>query len=202
MSHHTPDAPNTRHSGTLSYRDLRGLAEYASSLRGKEFWVGFTDGWTVYENEADLPPGGFVIRVENGPLPYRPKVDFARIGSGGKRVDLLKVKDPVTHKRVEADAVFWSESAVEKFLVPYYASVYGDRADKVVRDLLDVLDSPRRGANGPTTFAIAHIPRSEYVNVDEPTVAVLLEDGTVMRLKEAAALQRGNSGAKSGSLRT
>jgi hypothetical protein len=80
------------------------------------------------------------------------------------------------------DAVFWSESSVEKFLVPYLASKYHWQAAIVlemlarawyggVPRLLENTTDPRVDDTGQglgeeyegVPFAVGHLPRSEYV---------------------------------------
>jgi hypothetical protein len=99
--------------------------------------------------------------------------------------------------------VFWSASAVEKFLVPYYASVYGDTAPDVVDRLVNIFvpkGSPELGDNGDvpvedvvaddTNFAVIHLPSSEYaamsaadvVTHELPRLFVVTTGGNVHRL--------------------
>jgi hypothetical protein len=181
----------------LDYQALRAMAECASSVRGKKFWLVVNEkGWKMVHDEPK--PGTYpaVIECEN-PEVTQPRVDVALLGSGmlpgagevdvadpssvlaaggaGKRrvvdlLDLYNVK-PTGGKPTAADAVFWSESAVEKFLVPYYASVAGDRAEQAAGKLLNVFNRGRHHRvgvilNEAEPLAIAHIPKSEYVTVD------------------------------------
>ena len=78
-----------------------------------------------------------------------------------------------------ADAVFWGESSIEKFVVPYYASVYGSDAGDAVTELLDTYNGVAAGGSGgdggetlePTTvevYGLVHMPRSEYIELDDP----------------------------------
>lgn len=177
---------------TMTYQDLRKMAECASSYRGLPVWMVIDDeGWHVALREptGKEREGKTVIACMNPESSPRPMVTFAMIGAGtpGAReegaamvnlLDLENVGDRVGVPVTQADAVFWSESAVEKFVVPYYASVYGNRADKEISEILDVLDDMRKGAQGAWTgedqaFGLAHMPKSEYVQVGgtEPTFA-------------------------------
>lgn len=209
--------------GTVSfnYHELRSLAEYASSIRGKDaYFVRGEDGWEVHTDPGELS-GRQAIRVYNRPLPDRPQVFSghlrARRGEHGPvtEANLMALPDPHNPgKTVEADAVFWTESAVEKFLVPYYASVFGDQADVEIEKLLNVLDSPRErpGGAGPApanagdAFALAHIPRSEYVTVTGGASVVVLAYGPggleTFALDPHAARQAPNNGLNSGSRST
>jgi hypothetical protein len=205
-----PAAPGPREdpgSLSFSYHDLRSLAEYASSIRGRDvYFIRGEKGWEAHDSTRDLPVGAQAIHVFNPATPEHPHVHRARIWSDdvtGEGYDLLNVPDPETGKLVPADAVFWSESAVEKFLVPYYASVYGDQANVAVDKLLKVFH-PRKGeqageearmADG-AVLALAHIPRSEYVTVSNDASLLVLvkqpEDGRwAVTLQEHAEGRQG-----------
>lgn len=173
----------------MTYQDLRKMAECASSYRGLPVWMVIDEkGWHValQEPTAEEREGKTVIECMNPESSPRPMVTYAMIGAGSpdERVerpmvnllDLENVGDRVGVPVVQADAVFWSESAVEKFVVPYYASVYGNLADREVSDILDVLDDIRKGVQAEgedQAFGLAHMPKSEYVQVGgtEPTLA-------------------------------
>jgi hypothetical protein len=173
---------------------FRRVAETASAYRYKDVWI------TV---EPD-PSGHPVIKVYDEPptckdcaiyhitkVPYGPPppVAVAVIGSSTTTVNLLQLKVPegqmIPAGTYAADAVFWSQSAVEKFMIPYYASVYGDQADVIVQKLLNVLKPAAApdpdGSEPDQAFAIAHLPNSEYVTVSDslPHLAVLWESGHV-----------------------
>lgn len=164
----------------MSYQDLRRMVECAGSYRGEEAWIVIKKGkWHVKTSRPDPGKWDAVIPFQN-PAAIRPVVKFAEIGvGGGRNVNLLKLKKKTGDLLTEegpADAVFWSAAAVEKFLVPYYASVYGNQAIDVLQKLIDLLGTRQREANGPEVFAVAHMPKSEYVQVDEHSLAVLMVD--------------------------
>ena len=189
--------------------ELRRMAEHASSVRGDDlFFVQGPNGWTAATSLIGLPPGTPQIHVRNARVHHQPVAREATIGAGGEPVNLFAIKMPEDRGGgfVEADAVFWSASAVEKFLVPYYASVYGNKAADVVRKLLNVLEPRGTGTSGAGAFAIAHIPRSEYVDIDSSSgVLAQTPDRTTIAMtldQHAEWVQRGNSGATSGSRRT
>lgn len=168
----------------VNSRELRALAEYASSFRGKDVYFTHTKtgDWDASHEPPPNPRGQMVVHVHNGAVPDRPRVIagiLLALRSGSEHVhdkpsvvDLSNISLPGKPGRtVAADATFWSEAAVEKFLLPYYSSVYGDRADLVVPKLLNVFYPTRHGRGSPAgsgevqAFAIAHIPKSEYVTV-------------------------------------
>jgi hypothetical protein len=186
----------------LDYQALRAMAECASSVRGKKFWLVVHElGWTMVHEEPEPGPYTVVIECENPAVTNVARVDVALLGTGmlagagepdaaalqsvlapgstgdgANRPRVVNLLDLYNQKSkggepTAADAVFWSESAVEKFLVPYYASVAGDQAEAAVGKLLNVFNRGRQAGDGTVRndeqpFAIAHIPKSEYVTVD------------------------------------
>jgi hypothetical protein len=197
---------------TMSYQDLRKMAEAAASLRGEEFWMVIgPEGWEARTTEPEPGPDHVAIRCRNEPTAVRPEVTRAELGTAAvENADLLRLK--VDGREERADAVFWSAAAVEKFLVPYYASVYGNQAAPEIAKLVQVLDSPPVGGGGgdaagtsPDAFALAHIPRSEYVVVSGG-IAVLAAGpaGVVVTSvdEHLEGLQRRESERKSGSRAT
>jgi hypothetical protein len=208
MKEHIMSNQSASDPKSLNYQQLRKMVECAASYRDVPAYIVVADGvWTVHTERPTVPEGGALIICES---PGKPKgadapedtVKFARIGldphghDPDKTADLLNL--PLKEKgggevMGPADAVFWSAAAVEKFLVPYYASVYGDQAPKHLTGLINLLGAVRvddtsvplteaRGANDPVVFAIAHMPKSEYVQVPGDTGMVVLtkeHDGTV-----------------------
>lgn len=182
----------------IDFDILRRVAEAASGYRYENTWftVRYDEAGNVViqphhtkpscpEEECELY---HVQKVKYGPPPA---VKTAFIASDQAEVDLLKVTVPPQQMHpggtYAADAVFWSVSAVEKFLVPYDASVYGDDAVNVVQDLLNILRPAMDGEGAENTapaFAIAHLPNSEYVTLPGglthlPRLFALRADGTV-----------------------
>ncbi|HEY0021742.1 MAG TPA: hypothetical protein VGB24_02500 [Longimicrobium sp.] len=175
----------------INYDILRRVAETASAYRYKDIWitVGPEDGQLVIrvhdakptcEDCAIFP----IAKVDYG---SSPSVEVATIGSESNPVDLLNLEVPagqmIPAGTYAADAVFWSQSAVEKFMIPYYASVYGDQADVVVQTLLTVLKPAAQDGSEPDpAFAIAHLPGSEYVtlaNEGLPHLFLIRQSGRV-----------------------
>ena len=166
---------------TLTYQELRRAAEAAASFRNQEVYLVVDDqGWSVREKRPENPDGMAVVPIKSPGKPTAPPpVLVAQIGVDVvKPADLLNLKDPQGKPLGPADAVFWTPAAVEKFLVPYYASVYGDESPKKLTDLIGILGAPRdpslsREASVGDAFAVAHMPKSEYVQVDGGGLAVL-----------------------------
>ena len=142
--------------------DLRDLAERAASLRGRSnalFGVVLDGKLMLVPANGSEPPEGALFEIETATVEPRPKVDSLIIRSGDTEMQLAP----------EFDALFWSESAVEKFLFPYYASKGMWEAASVLSKLswhwygripvghgsapVEVDDIP---------FAAVHTPDSEY----------------------------------------
>ena len=178
---------------TLNAFQLRAAADYAASLRG-------TKGDDVYITGEITEPNGFMelgnVPIRNGEPPSstviarvntpdvtpREPLTFAEIGVGTQSppstIDLLG----------KYDAVFWSEAAVEKFVIPYYASKSLWMAGHVISVLCakwygrvpgepESTDPPMDGI----PFAVAHIPNSDYVTLpDEELTGGSLGDDLVL----------------------
>ncbi|MFL5540315.1 MAG: hypothetical protein ACJ8J0_15095 [Longimicrobiaceae bacterium] len=175
----------------MHFETLRRIAETASGRRYEDLWFVVTEDevtghakisvLTSAPPEGGSPEGAVVIPCAGWARPDVPRVSAAMIASGDIAINLLSVDvppqggpqgDPAV-KGLAADAVFLSASAVEKFLVPYYASVYGDTAPDVVERLVSIFvppGSPERGDSGGErvepavdgSFAVIHLPSSEY----------------------------------------
>ena len=155
----------------MNFELLRKVAETASGMRNEDLWfIVKDDTFTWVKVDPGKVPGASVIHVAKVDDPM-PLVTAAFISdAAGPGINLMEVVVPAIGAYpggvYPADAVFWSISAVEKFLLPYYASVYGDQAPEAVSRVLDILRPPI-GAPvlDPTPYAIAHLPDSEYVGL-------------------------------------
>jgi hypothetical protein len=190
---------------TMSYQDLRRMTESAASYRGATVYIVIDDkNWDIVTEKPQDVPGRVVIPCNNdlGREPRTlPPVDEAIIrAKDTKPVDLLHLKDRHGNELGAADAVFWTAAAVEKFVVPYYASVYGDEAPGKLTRIISVLGSVREPAAleaelGGEPFALAHMPKSEYVQV-EGTLAALVKTptGAVTVLMDASPEKKREEG--------
>lgn len=167
----------------ITFQVLRHVVEAASAYRYAETWFVVSEdpeqGYVITPHHTKPPHHDDTCVYRLDPVHYGPppQVTAASITSQDDTVDLLDIQvkgglfPPGPYA---ADAVFWSVSAVEKFLTPYYASVYGDMGGEIVQALLRVLQpeipvSERVEGEAVQPFAIAHIPNSEYVGL--PTEA-------------------------------
>jgi hypothetical protein len=174
----------------LNSRQLRKIAEAVSGYRSDHpFWLILTQGedgeleYRVSPQDPGPRPEAVVIPCRTPKEADRPRVVAATIrAEGAPELNLLnlQLEDDEGDTVRTADAVFWGESSVEKFVVPYYASVYGSDAGEAVTELLNtyngVADAGADGAqtretNTTASYALVHIPRSEYIELDDPPAA-------------------------------
>jgi len=162
----------------IDAQTLRELAERAAGARGPQgdpYYLveegGPNERFLVlgHGTPDEAPPEGAVLEIDTyAQQARRPPVTHASISSEGKTFRLDE----------KYDAVFWSESAVEKFLFPYYASKSMWYAAYVLCHLSQLWYGfvPRPPVPGTEAeeeeeeipFAIAHIPDSEYVGLSLP----------------------------------
>jgi hypothetical protein len=173
---------------------LRRIAEHASGMRSLRLWYRVDgDDFTVHLSK---PGGAVVIPSETPEVGKRPDVTYAYIGIGEKpNYKLMNLREIPGHGT--ADAVFWSESAVEKFLIPYYASVAGAGAARaicrILRSFYGTADGcAKAGGSGWTdVFALVHIPTSEYVEGSVPGLIALRSKTTAEGVVEIEAVRVG-----------
>lgn len=184
--------PATTTQPVLSSRQLRRIAEGVSGYRGSpRFWLILTEGEDgnlaveVSPDDPGLRRDAVVIPCHTPKDAERPPVVSASIqAAGAEPVNLLHLhlEDDEGHFVHTADAVFWGESSVEKFVVPYYASVYGDEAGEAVTELLNTyngitaesarLEAAEGEPNRTEVYGLVHIPRSEYIEMeDDPSAS-------------------------------
>jgi len=174
----------------------REAAEFVSGMRGRYVWFTHDDDvltpWVCPDEYPGERPNATVVAggVEVAVRPDRPAPTsvVVRLESGDEHPLVSTPDDPTT----VPDAMFWTDGAVEKLLLPYYASVKGKGAPFFITILMGKWDN----ANGispectdpecavtalrhyfPRTapdvvdeepvspvYAITHLPRSEYVS--------------------------------------
>lgn len=124
------------------YFALRLGADLATSIRGQPVWFGYGAGELQITAPGTLPaaqnPAGLLSAPD--PLPAAPPVPVytPASASGRPTVQYLTLDVPSLQASVpvpadQFGALFWSESAVEKFLLPYYASAAGPHALEVLQ---------------------------------------------------------------------
>jgi len=176
----------------------REAAELVSGLRGHYVWFTLEGGtltpWIAETEVPGIPPTGTVVAhgVAVAVRPDRPAPSnvVARLESGDENPIVPPPGYPYDSMQVP-DAMFWTDGAVEKLLLPYYASVKGRRSPFFIATLMEKWDGwlcatetgpervaaalehyfPATAADGvdedppiSDVYAITHLPRSEYVS--------------------------------------
>lgn len=111
--------------GTATGLDVRVAAEFAADVRDMALWFAFDAGAMTVSNTRPqgTPQLPAVFTSEDANRPVLESLN----------ISLTSAPD-LTIPGSEAGALLWSESAVEKFLLPYYASVYGWEASALLLD--------------------------------------------------------------------
>jgi hypothetical protein len=131
----------------ISAGRLRELAEAADGMRGVPLKLAFVDGdYRIVDatvqtaDDRTLP-----VNTPSTKDPASAKIDDIVI-TPAPRI----APDANGNTRVSQvfDALFWSESAVEKFLIPYYARIKDTR----------FLDQLRRDFRDKSVYMIGHLP--------------------------------------------
>ncbi|HEU0298757.1 MAG TPA: hypothetical protein VFR37_04865 [Longimicrobium sp.] len=118
-----------------AYRALRMAAEWASAVRDHQlnFVYDAGTGHMVLDNSGTRPTLPVFTRSAVS-RPLVKEVEFS-VPWGFPTSDISPPTLTVSGDRVSA--LFWSESAVEKFLVPFYASAAADDAPRFLGRLFD-----------------------------------------------------------------
>lgn len=114
----------------LHYTQLRLLAECAVGMVDEpvEFFFKGGQELLIGRPEQEIRPRDVLV----------PALDTGRYPANSVTLQVEGPHDPRRPPNVpvgQANAVFWSDAAVQKFLFPYISSCAGDRAAKVLEDL-------------------------------------------------------------------
>jgi hypothetical protein len=140
---------------SITWQQLRKLAEAAHGQPDQHLGIRFD----VASNDFVIEPydpvnaGEYILTVR--PKPPAPKQGKLEVRLPGIKTQNLRVKPPNDDFFSIADAVFWSASAVRKFLVPYYASYW---------DLQDVMTKIEQEFARDDVLAFIHLPNSEILD--------------------------------------
>jgi hypothetical protein len=127
-----------------AYR-LRELAEEADGLRGQPLELVFEkDDLVLKAPSGTIVSGAIPVQTPKQKDPYSVKLRAVNLDPAPK----LRPGDE--NLAESFDAFFWSESAVDKFLVPYYVRMHG--AD-FVKELQDAI-------RNKFVYLISHYPRT------------------------------------------
>lgn len=127
MSAPTDDLTTSTPPNEAGYPEFRLAAEWASAVRGAfvNFKYGRSTGRISPHDTTDPP----LRTPKNATRPQVVSVTFEVPGPASPATLTLQAAD--------CGALLWSESAVEKFLFPYYASTAADGADRFLGRLSD-----------------------------------------------------------------
>ncbi|HET7229542.1 MAG TPA: hypothetical protein VFJ16_06035 [Longimicrobium sp.] len=153
----------------LELRELADAAAGSRGPRGEPFYLlGGPNPRIVRGVVGQPPPPDAVVEVDTIDVtPDRPLVTSLQLSASDRTLPLELAE--------KYDSVFWSESAVEKFVIPYYASKVLWEAGKVLNKLTynwylfpeDDIPADPTGQDPAVPadsipFAIAHTPDSDY----------------------------------------
>lgn len=128
-------ASDAQTSPPPAYRALRMAAEWASAVRDQQLNFAYHagTGHMVLDDSGTRPTLPVFTRSFTS-RPLVKEVEFS-VPAGYPASDISSPTLPLPGDQVSA--LFWSESAVEKFLVPFYASVAADDAPRFLDRLFD-----------------------------------------------------------------
>ncbi|HEX8432279.1 MAG TPA: hypothetical protein VF625_13405, partial [Longimicrobium sp.] len=121
----TVSAPTSRRARP-GYAAMRMVAEWASGIRDTTLHFGFRDRHATLSERA----GPDTISMSTRSFTARPEVESVEFSVTWKGSVHTHIISAGHHS-----ALFWSESSVEKFLFPYFASVAAEHAGRFFRTL-------------------------------------------------------------------
>ena len=148
----------------LDYRQMRMLAEAAlSQSGGPASFVVEGPSLTLVPPDEPPPPDGVLVPTRNATKrPQLRYLTFQVPWTGPSGTPELVSLDVAT--RFHADAVFWSDAAVKKFVQPYAASCAGYEAPGALENMLLAWNGAAAGAQ---VFAMVHVTWAEPVAPQE-----------------------------------
>ena len=147
---------------------LRRAAEAADGLRNKDVYLRVKEhDFEHHDKEPPASADAVVIRCQSDDkLPPGSRPTILEIKAKTRKHNNAP-REHLLHR--DYDSIFWTESAVEKFVYPYYARVYGRDAPERLAVIRDAWESDM-------VFAVAHLPKSEPFDVEG---RLLLREGVV-----------------------
>lgn len=165
-----------------AYTQLRGIAEWASSLRTEPMYFLYNVATGKHgDPHPTLPP---VLSNQIVIPAFTPPRLADRLQTTG-----LWLQPDSDHSGVDVaemgDAAFWSTGALEKFLFPYYASAAGGAALDQLTKLHNTWEGGAgKKARGSKTaemevYSIIHLPKSNWVQESEPSAQAMSQLGVL-----------------------
>lgn len=155
----------------MTLRELRKLVEKVSGWRKKALAIVLdpkTGQLAAVEQSSGVTPLVTIAADPRGPKTVL-RVILPDVDTSG-----WKEHPPGNDFGVYADALFWSLSALEKFMVPYYSQF------EELKDVQKKLDDFT--ASNSNVVAYIHLPDSETVAGQTPQLAALVQRGEKLTL--------------------
>lgn len=122
---------------------LRALVESLDGMRNQQLYVVWRQGYSDPQIVSETATGDVtILAVETDDLGAWIPSSVQITPQGGTAISLDTY-----------DAVFWSESAFEKFVIPYYSTFW------TTKDVANLDTAVKK--QGQTVIALAHLPKSE-----------------------------------------
>lgn len=152
----------------LDSTGLRRLAEMADGGRDETFYIAVDAERRMVALREPPEPGKYKLVVPvHTPAAVRERRGIRKLTATLDDGRVVEIFPEAGAER--PDSMFWTESSVEKFLLPYYAKVHSaaSRVGDEVQKVKDVFNGKIRPYGVPTetpveVFALVHLPRSEY----------------------------------------
>ncbi|MGI9091259.1 MAG: hypothetical protein ACR2GG_09165 [Gemmatimonadaceae bacterium] len=155
---------------TLTANQLRRLAEKVDGMRDQTVYVVWVDGKPRVKSELEQGDELIFTCETKNRVPQRPKFKSIALDPPVLNADGTVITDVAER----FDAMFWSEAAVEKFVLPYYSRF--KTADEINR--------LQRVFNQPSVYALVHMPdTSSFVLTSIRTGEKGLEILTIQELE-------------------
>lgn len=134
---------------TLSANELRRLAEAVDGVRDRSAYIVWGANGPVVKTSVGQSDDVMAECETSNVVGNRPK--FTSITIDPPLVDDRGT--PVTDFASRYDAMFWSEAAVEKFVLPYYLRFRTPKQVDEIRTLF----------NHPSVYSILHLPLTDCI---------------------------------------
>jgi hypothetical protein len=147
---------------SLTANDLRALAEAADGIRDKPAYVVWGDAGPELKTKRPAASTEVIFEcVTDNIVPHRAKLRSITLEPSV----MTTHGRPVTDIATRYDAMFWSEAAVEKFVLPYY----------IQSGHPELVDRLRKAFKHASVMAVAHLPESS------PLLLISTESGNEVR---------------------
>lgn len=154
-----------RSAPALDYSAFRRMADWAA---------GMLDERVVFDYE---PSGALLANAPVGVRPPALRVPAVTVGRARavQTLNLSAPKGEALNLARGSDAAFWSEAAVEKFLLPYFASLAGGRAAPLMAQLMGVWAGTTNNTTKDSTQDLQVLALTHAAHPPEPGATGVLD---------------------------